>query len=114
MKTKTLADVRLFAEKVAAHHEWKLNPDDDFRESVLQGLLVNHNRYGFYQCPCRDSHGDQVRDKDIQCPCDYCPPDLEEFDRCFCCLFMTDDYVRGGAEAAPIPDRRPDSRYPPV
>ncbi len=109
---KTIEQTRLFAEKVAAHQGWALNPDREFREMILEGLTANHGRYRFYHCPCRDSFGTREKDGDISCPCDYCRPDLEEYGRCFCSLFMTPAFAASCKELTPIPDRRSPERYP--
>ena len=35
---------------------------------LLEGLLVNRERYGYMACPCRLASGDKENDKDILCP----------------------------------------------
>ncbi len=36
---------------------------------LLEGLLINKERYGYMSCPCRLSAADREWDKDIICPC---------------------------------------------
>ncbi len=60
-----------------------LNPDVEFAKELVQGLLVNERRYGYWACPCRLASGDKEEDLDIICPCDYRDPDLREYDACY-------------------------------
>jgi ferredoxin-thioredoxin reductase catalytic chain len=111
-KNKTKEDTREFAEKVSAHKGWKLNPDDEILGYLIEGLTVNYNRYGYFQCPCRDSWGNREKDRDIICPCAYCVPDQEEYGHCFCSLFLTPEFYSSGATPKSIPERRPQELYP--
>jgi ferredoxin-thioredoxin reductase catalytic subunit len=109
---KSLEDVRVFARSAAARFGWRLIPDDTFLEYLLEGLLANYERYGFFQCPCRDSWGDRTKDRDIACPCVYADPDIREYGRCFCNLFLSEDAARNDPDPRQIPERRP-SEYSP-
>ena len=60
-----------------------LNPDAGFTGSLVQGLLVNQGRYGYWACPCRLAEGAKSEDLDIICPCDYRDADLGQFGTCF-------------------------------
>ncbi len=105
-KERTIDNVRLFAEMVAKKQGWKLNGDKEHLEMVLEGLLKNVNRYGYYACPCRDSDGVKDEDADIICPCKYSKQDIEEFGHCYCGLFMDPAFSDSGDEPASIPERR--------
>lgn len=109
---KKLEDTQKFAEMVANHQGWALNPDQEFLRSILEGLTANWNRYGYYQCPCRDSWGAREKDKDIICPCAYSRPDIEEYGHCYCGLFLDKTYAAQGKPVTPIPERRPENLYP--
>jgi ferredoxin-thioredoxin reductase catalytic chain len=109
---KTEKDTRRFVESVSGHKGWKLNPDGKFLEYLIEGLMVNYNRYGYFQCPCRDSWGEREKDRDIICPCDYCVPDQKEYGHCFCGLFLTRDFFSSGELPKSIPERRPQELYP--
>jgi len=93
---------------------YHLNPDEEFTLELVRGLLANEDRYGYWACPCRLAEGVTERDLDIICPCEYRDPDLDEFNQCFCCLYVSDEIVSGKEEMEPIPDRRPseDERSP--
>ncbi|MCF7943714.1 MAG: ferredoxin:thioredoxin reductase [Spirochaetia bacterium] len=113
MKEKlTLKDVQTFTANTAAANGWVLNPDEEFLDSIQQGLLANAQRLGYYQCPCRDSWDDREKDRDIICPCEYSKPDIEEYGQCFCGLFLSDEFEESGSEASSIPERRPQELYP--
>lgn len=110
--SKSAADARRFIAAVSNHHGWKTNPDLQFVDVLARGLSTNFNRYGFYQCPCRDSWGDSAKDEDIVCPCVYCEPDLAEYGHCYCGLFLTEERARSGKAVVSIPERRPTARFP--
>ena len=108
IKIKTPAETLAFAEAVAAHQGWILTADLELRSMVCRGLLTNHNRYGFFMCPCRDSDGDPVKDKDIRCPCAYAKPDMAEYGHCYCGLYLSKEFAASGRQAESLPERRPD------
>jgi ferredoxin-thioredoxin reductase catalytic chain len=109
---KSPADVRRFAGMVAAKQGWRLPADAAFMDQVLAGLRVNHNRYGYYLCPCREGHGNKTQDDDIVCPCEYAWPDIDEFGHCFCGLYLRTDFADAGRGPEPVPERRPIDRMP--
>jgi len=86
---------------------YHLNPDLAFTRDLVEGLLTNEQRYGYRACPCRLASGDEPRDRDIVCPCDYRDPDLDEFGACYCALYVSPAIANGDQSAAPIPERRP-------
>ena len=111
-QTKTLKDVQDFIDKTARYYGWAVISDDGFRTTVAEGLLASYWRYGFFQCPCRDSYGDIAHDRDIMCPCTYCWPDIEEYGQCFCGLFVSKGFEKEGHSPTSIPERRPDEYFP--
>lgn len=84
-----------------------LNPDQEFTKGLLEGLLVNEERYGYQACPCRLSSGKKEEDLDIICPCYYRDPDLSEFGNCYCGLYVSKNIKEGKNQIKPIPERRP-------
>jgi len=86
---------------------YHLNPDRDFTRNLVRGLLVNEKRYGYPSCPCRASLGRRDEDRDIICPCDYRDPDLDEFDACYCALYVSGAVLSGKVAIMSIPERRP-------
>ncbi len=52
-KKFTLEKVATFTENAASKNDWVLNPDVEFRESVVEGLYNNYLEYGYMICPCR-------------------------------------------------------------
>lgn len=108
---------RITAEKVDALHDrlgreaeasgYHLNPDREFTRELVEGLLTNEARYGYWACPCRLADGDKQKDLDIICPCDYRDADLFDWEACYCALYVSDVVVRGEQEFQPIPERRP-------
>jgi ferredoxin-thioredoxin reductase catalytic chain len=86
---------------------YHLNPNREFTLGLVQGLLVNEKRYGYWACPCRLASGVKAEDLDIICPCDYRDPDLAEHGTCYCALYVSQEIVEGKRKAARIPERRP-------
>jgi ferredoxin-thioredoxin reductase catalytic subunit len=85
---------------------YNLNPDTEFAKGLVESLLINEKRYGYWNCPCRLSSGDKQKDLDIICPCDYRDPDLTEYDACFCALYVSRRVMSGEIKAHTIPERR--------
>jgi ferredoxin-thioredoxin reductase catalytic subunit len=98
---------RLTAE--AESSGYHLNPNVTITKGLVEGLLVNEARYGYWACPCRLASGSKDEDLDIICPCDYRDADLDEYDTCFCALYVSQDVVDGKKKATRIPERRPDT-----
>jgi ferredoxin-thioredoxin reductase catalytic subunit/rubredoxin len=85
---------------------YNLNPDTSFTKSLMEGLLVNQERYGYQACPCRLASGEEEKDLDIICPCDYRDPDLDEYGACYCALYVDEEIKSGKKKVKAIPDRR--------
>jgi ferredoxin-thioredoxin reductase catalytic subunit len=96
---------RLFKE--AEDAGYRLNPDVEFTKQLIKSLIVNERRYGYRACPCRLASGKKQDDLDIICPCDYRDPDLNEYDACYCALYVSDAVLKGEKNAGSIPERRP-------
>ncbi len=84
-----------------------LNPDLDFVLNLVEGLLVNEERYGYWACPCRLADGVREKDLDIICPCDYRDADLVEYGACYCALYVSEEIVQGEKDVPVVPERRP-------
>lgn len=110
-------EITIFPEKVEALYErldreaeasgYHLNPDREFTLDLVEGLLTNEQRYGYWACPCRLATGDKQKDLDIICPCDYRDTDLVDWGTCYCSLYVSDEVLGGEQEAQPIMERRP-------
>jgi len=86
---------------------YQLNPDTDFVKMLIEGLLINEQRYGYASCPCRIAAGTREEDLDVVCPCDYRDADLSEYDACYCALYVSQAVVKGLKQTHSIPERRP-------
>jgi ferredoxin-thioredoxin reductase catalytic subunit len=85
---------------------YHLNADVDFVLDLMEGLITNEKRYGYWACPCRLADGVREKDLDIICPCDYRDPDLADYGACFCALYVSDDVRFGKRKLTPVPERR--------
>lgn len=86
---------------------YHLNPDRKFTLGLIEGMLVNERRFGYWACPCRLASGVKKEDLDIICPCDYRDPDIADYGTCFCGLYVSQEVVDGKRKATRIPERRP-------
>jgi ferredoxin-thioredoxin reductase catalytic chain len=96
-----------FLKKSQEEKGYFFNKDKKRVFELLEGLLVNKDRYGYMSCPCRLAAADREWDKDIICPCVYREPDVAEYGSCFCNLYVSKAW---NAEAIPhvyVPERRP-------
>jgi ferredoxin-thioredoxin reductase catalytic subunit len=93
--------------KEAEESGYHLNPEEEFTKELVKGLLVNEERYGYWSCPCRLASSNKNEDLDIICPCDYRDPDLNDYDTCYCGLYVSQKVVDGEKEVKKIPERRP-------
>jgi ferredoxin-thioredoxin reductase catalytic subunit len=93
--------------KEAESGGYYLNPDVAFTKDLVRGLLINEERYGYWACPCRLASGDRGEDLDIICPCDYRDPDLNDYNACYCALYVSLSALRAEKAVTSIPERRP-------
>ena len=83
------------------------NKDKETVFELLEGLIINKERYGYMACPCRLASGEKENDRDIICPCVYRQPDVEEYGCCFCSLYVSKEWNEGNIEKEYVPERRP-------
>jgi ferredoxin-thioredoxin reductase catalytic chain len=95
---------------LAAADGYRLNPDREITEGIIEGIAANEEALGYWRCPCRMSGGDRARDLDIICPCAYRDADLKDYGRCYCALYVDQGYLDRGSPGDPIPERRPASK----
>ena len=69
--------------KVQEPKGYFFNRERDKVFDLLDGLLVNRERYGYMSCPCRLASGNRDWDRDIICPCIYREEDVREYGRCY-------------------------------
>lgn len=94
-------------DKEAESAGYHLNPDVSFTKDLIQGLLINERRYGYWACPCRLASGKKEEDLDMICPCDYRDPDLTDYHACYCALYVSKEVLDGKKMLSSIPERRP-------
>jgi ferredoxin-thioredoxin reductase catalytic subunit/rubredoxin len=93
--------------KQAESSGYHLNPDVEFTKALIRSIIINEKRYGYGACPCRLAAADKQEDLDIVCPCDYRDPDLDEYNACYCGLYVSGAILRGEKKLESIPERRP-------
>jgi ferredoxin-thioredoxin reductase catalytic chain len=86
------------------------NDKERVRE-LMEGLLLNKERYGYMCCPCRLSSNDREKDKDIICPCVYRAPDVVEYGSCYCNLYVSPEWNEDKIPHTYVPERRPAEKF---
>ncbi len=74
--------------KYAENNGYKVNPEKEIYDIVIDGLAINKEKYGKQYCPCRIVTGDEEQDKKIICPCIYHKDEIEKDSMCHCALFF--------------------------
>jgi len=103
-KLNDAAAARRYAEQVARHRSWVVNPDAALTDTILDGLATQSQRFGKPFCPCRDVDGTDT-DQDVVCPCRYASDDIAEHGQCYCGLFLAAG--KDPQTVGSIPERRP-------
>jgi ferredoxin-thioredoxin reductase catalytic subunit len=88
------------------------NRDREMVFELLDGLLINKNRYGYMCCPCRLAIGNRDHDKDIICPCEYRALDIEHYGSCYCSLYVSQEWNDDKIPHELVPERRPEDKSP--
>ena len=106
----SISDIDRLHERLAREAEaggYHLNPDAEFAKWLIGSLILNERRYGYRACPCHLASGNRQDDLDIICPCDYRDPDLDDYDACYCALYVSGAVLKGAKQVGSIPERRP-------
>lgn len=93
--------------KVQEPKGYFFNKDKERVMDLMEGLILNKERYGYMSCPCRLASGDRKKDQDIICPCIYREPDVKEYGSCYCNLYVSKDWNEGKVAREYVPERRP-------
>ena len=102
-------EAKEFYEMLKKTHEPKgyfLNKNINLVFDLLDGLIINKERYGYMSCPCRLASGDREKDKDIICPCVYRQADVDKYGTCYCNLYVSRKWNDQEMEHVYVPERR--------
>ena len=102
-----VARLREMLRKIQEPQGYLFNADEETTQVLLEGLLLNRQRYGYPSCPCRLASGERERDRDIICPCVYRAPDVAEYGSCFCGLYVSREWNERRIPHPRVPERRP-------
>lgn len=91
-----VAEVRMDKEKLHAalekfteSNEFRLNPDSETVDLLLEGVLRNEQNHGLKYCPCRLTTKDFAEDLKLVCPCNFLiHSTYKERGECWCGLFV--------------------------
>jgi ferredoxin-thioredoxin reductase catalytic subunit len=85
----TPKELRKAWENFTEGNDFKLNPDKEHVDMVVQGVLKNEEKHGLKLCPCRLRDGTEERDLELICPCDFKAQDTwQKKEMCWCGLFV--------------------------
>ena len=84
-------ELRKISEDYAKSQGFKLNPNEQIVNAILDGLLKNEKEHGFRYCPCRIVTGNKEEDKKKICPCFWHKDEIKEMGHCHCNLFVKGD-----------------------
>ena len=73
-------------QELAEKNGYILNPDDERLKKVVGLMTMNHNEFGKYYCPCKQSHPLNI-ENDVLCPCEPWEEEIVNDGMCFCKLF---------------------------
>lgn len=108
MDMETIEGMKEYVKMVGQKNDWILNKNPDAFKDLLDGLVYNKRKYGYQSCPCRLASGNRDLDRDLICPCDYAPEDVNEFGACYCNLYLRSDfYDTFKTGYVNVPERRP-------
>lgn len=86
-KEKFVEAIEAFAEK----NEFRVNPDKEKVNMLLDGIFNNEQNHGLKYCPCRLITKDFVEDLKLVCPCHFRIHETykdKEDGECWCGLFV--------------------------
>ncbi|HVP34219.1 MAG TPA: ferredoxin-thioredoxin reductase catalytic domain-containing protein [Steroidobacteraceae bacterium] len=86
--------LQYFFSKIVDPLGFKLTPDVELKDFLLEQEVMLERKHGSPFCPCQPLRHDRARDMQIVCPC--IPFHREYFDslkRCWCGLFVHKDVV---------------------
>ena len=105
---KTKEGMIEYCKKVCEKNNWILNKDEETLNELIEGLVENKKRYNYQSCPCRLASGVRELDRDLICPCDYAPQDIQEYGTCYCNLYIREDFYKTiNKKYVLVPERRP-------
>lgn len=108
MNMETKEGMSEYIKTICEINGYILNKDAITYNDLVEGLVENKKSYGYQSCPCRLATGKKELDRDLMCPCDYAPRDIEEFGACYCNLYMRQDFYEVvKADFIAVPERRP-------
>ncbi|MFH1404318.1 MAG: ferredoxin-thioredoxin reductase catalytic domain-containing protein [Candidatus Altiarchaeota archaeon] len=53
------------------NNDFKLNPDENHVNMIIEGIISNERKSGLKLCPCRLRDDTRDRDLELLCPCNF-------------------------------------------
>ncbi len=82
------------AKKYSEKRGYRLNPDSERLKDLIEEMAQNHIEFGARYCPCMTKRltGNKKADAKRICPCIWHKEDIEQFDICYCGLFVSQEF----------------------
>jgi ferredoxin-thioredoxin reductase catalytic chain len=92
-RERALCKVRRFVATYVAKGAYKLYPEPEVVEKVVQGLADNLVAHGRMYCPCADVEDSKAKGSHMVCPCTPHHEDIARQGYCDCALFASSGFV---------------------
>lgn len=85
----TSAEVIKAWKDLTTKSEFEIWDDAESVKTLSEGVLENDRNKGLKYCPCRIPTGDEVKDLNLICPCNFkILKTWKEYGECWCGLFV--------------------------
>ncbi len=88
LKDPNIEKILRDSEDYAKENNFRLNPNQDILNGIINGLARNQQKHGEKYCPCRRITGEKEQDAKNICPCVFCKKEIEDNGICSCGLFL--------------------------
>jgi ferredoxin-thioredoxin reductase catalytic subunit len=88
-----LKRVRKFVATYTAKGKYRLYPQAEVVENVIQGLADNLVAHGRMYCPCADVEASKAKGSEMVCPCKPHHADIARQGYCDCALYADPAFV---------------------
>ena len=93
-----LRKVRKLVATYTTKGKYRLYPQAEVVENVIQGLAENLAAHGRMYCPCADVEDSKTKGSDMVCPCKPHHADIARQGYCDCALYASPDFIESESQ----------------
>ena len=82
------AELRARIDGCLAGKSFRLNPDQETVDNLMNAMVMRRQKKGDYYCPCRVVSNDAEQNRKIVCPCAFHEEEIAKDGHCKCWLFV--------------------------